>query len=71
MSVLIPRRSCGWLIVPPRFTAAMILELGYGRTVTGVDDEFIRLVDEGVSQALSGTGTTSGNALVDYFPIRK
>ena len=49
----------------PRFTAAMILELGYGRTITGVDDDFIRLVEKGVSQALSGTGTAAGNSLVD------
>lgn len=47
----------------------MILELGYGRTVTGGDDDFIRLVEKGVSQALSGTGTAAGNSLVDYFPI--
>lgn len=54
-----------------RFVAATIFELGYGRTIKGGDDDFIRLVEKGVSQALSGTGTAAGNSLVDYFPIRE
>lgn len=52
-----------------RFAAATILEIGYGRTVSGVDDDFIRLVEKGVSEALSGTGAPAGNSLVDFFPI--
>ncbi|EPT01064.1 hypothetical protein FOMPIDRAFT_112035 [Fomitopsis schrenkii] len=52
-----------------RFAAAVILELGYGRTITGLDDDFIRLVEKGVSEALSGTGSGPGSGLVDFFPI--
>ena len=48
---------------------AVIFELGYGRTISTLDDDFIRLVERGVSESLEGSG--SGGALVDLFPICK
>ncbi|KAI0734033.1 cytochrome P450 monooxygenase [Fomitopsis betulina] len=53
-----------------RYAAAVILELGYGRTITSLDDDFIRIVEKGVSEAL-GTGSGPGSGLVDFFPIRE
>ena len=46
-----------------------MLEIGYGYTVTSLDDdEFIKLVDDGVRKCLSGSG--AGATLVDFYPIR-
>ena len=50
---------------------AVILELGYGRTISGLGDDFIRLAEKGVFEALSGTGSGPGSGLVDFFPIRE
>lgn len=49
--------------------AAIMLEIGYGHTVSSLgDDEFIKLVEDGVRKCLSGSGP--GATLVDFFPIR-
>lgn len=50
-----------------RFAAAVMLEIGYGRTVTSVDDAHIRKVDAAV-EGLFLAGNP-GSMLVDFFPI--
>ncbi|EPT05741.1 hypothetical protein FOMPIDRAFT_1027275 [Fomitopsis schrenkii] len=51
-----------------RYMAAIMLEIGYGHTVSSLgDDEFIKLVEDGVRKCLSGSGP--GATLVDFFPI--
>lgn len=50
---------------------AFIFKLAYGRTITGLDDDFVRLAEKGVSDALSGVGSGPGSSLVDFFPICK
>ncbi|EPS99956.1 hypothetical protein FOMPIDRAFT_1050052 [Fomitopsis schrenkii] len=49
-----------------RYTAAIILEIAYGRQITTIDDEFIRTIEEGVGTVLEGAGP--GGTLVDYLP---
>ena len=53
-----------------RYVIAVIFEIGYGRTISTLDDDFIRLVERGVNESLSG-GSSSGGAMVDLFPIRE
>ena len=53
-----------------RYVVAVIFEIGYGRAISTLDDDFIRLVEQGVNESLTG-GSSSGGALVDLFPIRK
>ena len=46
-----------------------MLEIGYGHTVSSLDDDkFIKLVENGVRKCLLGSG--AGATLVDFFPIR-
>lgn len=50
-----------------RFAAGIVLEIGYGRTVTSLDDEYIVQVDaaqEGIF--LAGN---PGSMFVDFLPI--
>ena len=57
-----------------RYVVAVIFEIGYGRAISTLDDDFIRLVEQGVNESLTGgssSGSSSGGALVDLFPIRK
>ena len=49
------------------YVVAVIFELGYGHTITTLDDHFIRRVEKGVSESLEGSG--AGCSLVDLFPI--
>ncbi|KZT69378.1 cytochrome P450 [Daedalea quercina L-15889] len=51
-----------------RYTAAIVLDIGYGHRVTSLeDDKFIRLVEDGLEKSLEGSG--AGSAFVDFFPI--
>ena len=50
------------------FAAAVMLEIGYGRTVTSVDHAHIRKVDSAV-EGLFLVGHP-GSMLVDFLPIR-
>ncbi|TFY63634.1 hypothetical protein EVJ58_g3137 [Rhodofomes roseus] len=53
-----------------RYAASLILEIGYGHTVTSVEgDEFIQLVEAGIHEVFGGSG--AGSALVDFFPTLK
>ncbi|KAH9910913.1 cytochrome P450 [Amylocystis lapponica] len=52
-----------------RFAAALILEPAYGRTVTSMDDEYVKLVNT-VNHTLAMAGN-AGITLVDFFPILK
>ncbi|TFY51209.1 hypothetical protein EVJ58_g10686, partial [Rhodofomes roseus] len=53
-----------------RFSASLIFEMGYGHTIQSLDgDEFMKSVQGGIREALSGSG--SGSAMVDVFPILK
>ncbi|KZT69367.1 cytochrome P450 [Daedalea quercina L-15889] len=53
-----------------RYIASLVFEIGYGRTTASLDgDDFIRLVDPGIAEVLSGS--SSGTAPVDLFPILK
>ncbi|KAH9834639.1 cytochrome P450 [Rhodofomes roseus] len=52
-----------------RFSAAVMLEIGYGHTVTSIDDAHIRKVDSALA-GLFAAGTP-GSMLVDFFPILK
>lgn len=49
-----------------RYTAAIILDIAYGRNIATVDDEFIRAIEEGIGTVLEGAGT--GGTVVDYLP---
>ncbi|PPQ69577.1 hypothetical protein CVT24_001377 [Panaeolus cyanescens] len=52
-----------------RFAASTILKITYGRDVTSVDDQVVRLVERAASLT-SETPSAAGN-LVDFFPIMK
>ncbi|TFY60387.1 hypothetical protein EVJ58_g5185 [Rhodofomes roseus] len=53
-----------------RYSASLILEIGYGHTVTSVEgDEFIQLVEAGIQEVFGGSG--AGSAPVDFFPVLK
>ena len=46
-----------------------MLEIGYGHTVTSVDDKYIHMVDSAVEDIfLAGN---PGSMLVDFLPARK
>lgn len=49
------------------FVVAVVLGIGYGRSISSTDNEFIRLVDRDLGQALEGAG--SGSTLNDFFPV--
>lgn len=52
-----------------RFAAAIMLEIGYGHTVTSVDDDHIHMVDSAI-QGMFLAGYP-GSMLVDVFPARR
>ncbi|KAH9917064.1 cytochrome P450 [Fomitopsis serialis] len=52
-----------------RLAAAVMLEIGYGHTVTSVDDAHIRKVDSAVGGILEAGNP--GSMLVDFFPVLK
>ncbi|KZT66768.1 cytochrome P450 [Daedalea quercina L-15889] len=49
-----------------RYTAAVMLGVGYGYSPSSLDDEYIRMTEEAIELSLGGTGPSSG--LVDFFP---
>ncbi|KZT69358.1 cytochrome P450 [Daedalea quercina L-15889] len=49
-----------------RYTAAVMLGVGYGYSPTSLDDKYIKMTEEAIELALGGTGPSSG--LVDFFP---
>ncbi|KZT66772.1 cytochrome P450 [Daedalea quercina L-15889] len=49
-----------------RYTAAVMLGIGYGYSPSSLDDEYIRMTEEAIELVLEGTGPGSG--LVDFFP---
>ncbi|KAH9917067.1 cytochrome P450 monooxygenase [Fomitopsis serialis] len=53
-----------------RYAAGIVLEIGYGHTVTSLDgDHLIKLTEDGIRGCLVGSGT--GSAPVDFLPILK
>ena len=52
-----------------RYTAALMLEIGYGYSPSSLDDEYIKMTEEAIELALGGPGAGSG--LVDFLPVRK
>ncbi|KZT69390.1 cytochrome P450 [Daedalea quercina L-15889] len=65
----LPQNTDNIVLELKRYTAAIMLEIGYGHTVTSLDDEYIKMIENGVRKCLSGSG--AGSALVDFFPILK
>ncbi|KZT69364.1 cytochrome P450 [Daedalea quercina L-15889] len=49
-----------------RYTAAIVFEISYGRTVTSLDDSFLAVMEDGMRRCLTGSGIMS--ALVEFFP---
>ncbi|PCH38585.1 cytochrome P450 [Wolfiporia cocos MD-104 SS10] len=52
-----------------RFTAALIMEITYGYTVTSADDKYVALITEAMN-GVTESGST-GATLVDFFPVLK
>ncbi|KAH9917066.1 cytochrome P450 [Fomitopsis serialis] len=51
-----------------RYSAGIVLEIGYGHTVTSLDDDhFIKVTEDGLRECLAGSG--AGVASVDFLPI--
>lgn len=46
----------------------MMLEIAYGRNITTVEDEYIRLADKALTATLEGGLFSS---LVEFFPVSK
>ncbi len=54
------------------YAAAIIVEIAYGHTVSGLEDEYIEIADRATTETVTaGTpGTSILGLLVDFFPIR-
>lgn len=52
-----------------RFTSALVIEPSFGHTVTSMDDDYVRVVEEAM-KATSATGLP-GSVLVDFIPVLK
>ena len=52
----------------PRYAVAIIMGIGYGISISSMDDEFIQHVDHAVESVFQSGGPAA--MLIDFFPIR-